>query len=88
MTSEYRPYPRASKPRPAAADGEDPPRGAPDQGPIPGADGRPLGTPVRPAPPRDETPRRRRMTTAMWVAGFVPLIAAIITLIWQVAFGD
>lgn len=87
MSSEYRPHPRASKPRPAPADGEDPPRGAPDSGPIPGASGEPLGTPVRPVPARAETPRRRGVKIAIVVGGLVPLVAVIVTLIRQV-FGD
>jgi len=47
-----------------------------------------LGTPVRPAPPRDETLRRRRTKIAIAVAGLVPLVLVIVALIWQVAFGD
>jgi len=46
-----------------------------------------LGTPVRPVPARAETPRRRGVKIAMVVGGLVPLVAVIITLIWQV-FGD
>jgi hypothetical protein len=84
MTSEYRPWPGASRPNPKVTGAEDPPRGAPDQGPILGASGEPLGTPVQPAPPRVETPRRRHMKTAIWVVGLVPLVAVIVTLIWQV----
>jgi hypothetical protein len=87
LSSEYRPHPRASKPRPAPADGEEPPRGAPDPGPILGASGEPLGVPAPPAPRRDETPRRQRVKIAIAVAGLVPLVAVIVTLIRQV-FGD
>ena len=87
MSSEYRPHPRASRPLPAPANGEDPPRGAPDPGPILGASGEPLGTPVRPVPARAETPRRRGLKIAMVVGGLVPLVALIVTLIRQ-AFGD
>jgi hypothetical protein len=47
-----------------------------------------LGVPVRPAPPRDETPRRRRLKIAMVVGGLVPVVAVVVTLIWQAAFGD
>jgi hypothetical protein len=46
-----------------------------------------LGTPVRPAPARAETPRRRGVKIAMVVGGLVPLVALIVTLIRQ-AFGD
>ena len=88
MTSEYRPRPNASRPPPKLADGEDPPRGAPDEGPILGASGEPLGTPVRPAPPRAVTPRRRGVKIAMVVGGLVPLVAVVVTLIWQALFGD
>jgi hypothetical protein len=84
MSSEYRPWKGASKPHPTPADADqDPPRGAPDQGPIPGGSGEPLGPPVRPEPLRDQTPRWSRTRMAIVAVGLVPLVAVIIALILQ-----
>ena len=87
MSSEYRPRPNAARPQPKRADGEDPPRGAPDEGPILGASGKPLGVTARLAPRRVEAPRRRGLKITIAIAGLVPLVAVIVTLIRE-AFGD